>query len=49
MDKSENGRQTAEYLTTALSAEVDLDKAVGAVYTDPGQPTRTCCSSAAPP
>jgi hypothetical protein len=36
IDQSENGLQSADYLTTALSAEVDLDKAVGAVYTDPG-------------
>jgi hypothetical protein len=34
LDRSENGVQTAEYLQTALSAEVDLDKAVGAVYAD---------------
>lgn len=36
IDQSENGIQSADYLTTALSAEVDLDKAVGAVYTDTG-------------
>jgi hypothetical protein len=34
IDDSEDGLSTAEYLTTALSAEVDLDKSVGAVYTD---------------
>jgi hypothetical protein len=33
-DDSDTGRQTADYLTTALAAEVDLDKTVGAVYTD---------------
>jgi len=36
LDNSEDGRTTAEYLRTALSAEVDLDKAVGAVYDDSG-------------
>jgi hypothetical protein len=36
LDRSESGVQTADYLQTALSAEVDLDKAVGAVYTDAG-------------
>ncbi|MFI5491653.1 hypothetical protein [Actinoplanes sp. NPDC051859] len=34
LNTSENGRSTAEYLQTALSADVDLDKAVGAVYSD---------------
>jgi hypothetical protein len=34
LDESEDGRSTADYLQTALSAEVDLDKAVGAVYID---------------
>ncbi|MFI7597309.1 hypothetical protein [Actinoplanes sp. NPDC049681] len=34
LDTSDNGRSTADYLQTALSAEVDLDKALGAVYTD---------------
>jgi hypothetical protein len=34
VDDSEDGRTTAEYLQTALSAEVDLDTAVGAVYSD---------------
>ncbi|AGL15015.1 hypothetical protein [Actinoplanes sp. N902-109] len=36
MDTSEQGRSTADYLQTALSAEVDLDHAVGAVYSDAG-------------
>jgi hypothetical protein len=35
LDESEDGKSTADYLQTALSAEVDLDKAVGAVYTEP--------------
>jgi hypothetical protein len=34
LDETENGQATADYLQTALSAEVDLDKAVGAVYRD---------------
>ena len=32
LDTSDNGKTTADYLQTALSAEVDLDNAVGAVY-----------------
>jgi hypothetical protein len=32
---------TAEYLRSALSAEVDLDEAVGAVYTDPAAADRS--------
>ena len=34
LDSSAEGRSTAEYLQTALSAEVALDHAVGAVFTD---------------
>jgi hypothetical protein len=34
LDDSQSGRDTADYMLTALSAEVDLDQAVGAVYTD---------------
>jgi hypothetical protein len=34
LDESEDGRSTADYLQTALAAEVDLDKTVGAVYAD---------------
>ncbi|AGZ39804.1 hypothetical protein [Actinoplanes friuliensis] len=34
IDTSEEGRTTGEYLQTALSADVALDKAVGAVLTD---------------
>lgn len=33
-EDGEEARSTAEYLRTALSAEVDLDETVGAVYTD---------------
>ncbi|GAB1690020.1 hypothetical protein [Krasilnikovia sp. M28-CT-15] len=34
-DDSDNGRSTAEYLQTALVAEVDLDDTVAAAYQDP--------------
>ena len=34
LDDSPGGRDTADYLQSALSAEIDLDHAVGAVYTD---------------
>ena len=34
IDDSDTGLSTAEYLTTALSADVDLDDTVGAVYQD---------------
>ncbi|GAA0474860.1 hypothetical protein Ade02nite_40780 [Paractinoplanes deccanensis] len=34
LDDSASGQETAEYLRTALAAEVELDKAVGAVYRD---------------
>ncbi|MEV4643023.1 hypothetical protein AB0J80_37360 [Actinoplanes sp. NPDC049548] len=34
LDTSNEGKTTADYLQTALSAEVDLDGAVGAVYAD---------------
>ena len=36
LDDSEDGRSTADYLRTALAAEVDLDKTVGAVYRETG-------------
>jgi hypothetical protein len=36
VDTSDNGVQSAEYLRTALAAEVDLDETVGAVYKDKG-------------
>jgi hypothetical protein len=36
LDRSADGRSTADYLETALSATVDLDSAVGAVYRDAG-------------
>ena len=34
LNQTDDGKQTADYLQTALSAEVNLNKAVGAVYTD---------------
>jgi hypothetical protein len=34
LDNSDDGQQTAEYLQTALDAEIDLHASVGAVYTD---------------
>jgi hypothetical protein len=40
IDDSAGGMETADYLTTALAAEVDLDKTVGAVYTDAGSSDR---------
>ncbi|MFD0517722.1 hypothetical protein [Paractinoplanes durhamensis] len=36
LDTSEDAKSTADYLQTALAAEVDLDKTVAAVYTEPG-------------
>ena len=32
--RRDDGKHTADYLQTALSAEIDLDKTVGAVYSD---------------
>lgn len=40
-DDSEGARTTAEYLRNALAAEVDVERAVGAVYSDPGYADRT--------
>jgi hypothetical protein len=34
IDETQDGKDTADYLRTALAAEIDLDNAVGAVYTD---------------
>jgi hypothetical protein len=34
LDTSQDGKDTADYLQTALAAEIDLDKPVGAVYTE---------------
>ena len=34
LDKSDDGKQTAEYMQTALDAEINLDQTVGAVYHD---------------
>jgi hypothetical protein len=41
IDESADGKSTADYLTTALAAEVDLDKTVGAVYRDRGFPDKS--------
>ena len=40
IDDSEDGRGTADYLTTALAAEIDFDKTVGAVYRDGANPSK---------
>lgn len=40
-DDSDDARATAEYLRTGLGAKVDLDRSVGAVYTDPADPRRS--------
>jgi hypothetical protein len=37
LDDTQSGRDTADYLQSALAAEVDLNKAAGAVYTDGGE------------
>ena len=34
LDDTQDGRDTADYLRTALAAEIDLNKPVGTVYTD---------------
>jgi hypothetical protein len=34
LDDSQSGSETADYLQSALAAKINLDKAVGAVYTD---------------
>ena len=34
LDDSADGKSTADYLQTALAAEVDLDKTIGAIYLD---------------
>ncbi|WP_433301837.1 hypothetical protein ACQP2F_07275 [Actinoplanes sp. CA-030573] len=36
LDTSEDAKSTADYLQTAVAAEIDLDKAIGAVYLDSG-------------
>lgn len=40
-DDSDGALSTAEYLRNALSAEVDVDEAVGAVYADPSYARRS--------
>ncbi len=39
-DDTPDGRATADYLTTAISAEVNFDKTVGAVYRDAANPEK---------
>lgn len=39
LDDSEDATATAEYLRSAISAEITMDKAVGAVYTSPDDKT----------
>jgi hypothetical protein len=34
LDNSEDAKSTADYLQTAVAAEIDMDKTIGAVYTD---------------
>jgi hypothetical protein len=34
LDTSDDAKSTADYLQTAVAAEIDLDKTIGAVYTD---------------
>ncbi|MCA2217919.1 hypothetical protein [Jidongwangia harbinensis] len=41
LDESANAQTTAEYLTNAIAADVDLDETVGAVYTDPAAANRS--------
>jgi hypothetical protein len=36
LDTSEDAKSTADYLQTAVAAEIDLDKTLGAVYLDAG-------------
>src|SRR5699024_6185714 len=36
LDQSEDAKSTADYLQTALAAEVDLDRTAAAVYQEPG-------------
>jgi hypothetical protein len=40
-DDSPDAQSTAEYLRTALAADVDLDETLGAVYTDPAGKNRS--------
>ena len=38
LDSSEDAKDTADYLQTAVAAEIDMDKTIGAVYTDTAGP-----------
>lgn len=41
LDSSERARTTADYLRTAISARIDLDESIGAVYADPASADRS--------
>jgi hypothetical protein len=41
LDESEGARATADYLRSAFAARINLDRSVGAVYTDPADPRRS--------
>lgn len=41
LDDTEPARGTADYLRTALAADLGLDNTVGGVYTDPDAPSRS--------
>ncbi|MFF5292970.1 hypothetical protein [Paractinoplanes globisporus] len=40
LDSSEDAKSTADYLQTAVAAEIDLDKTIGAVYQDSTSPQK---------
>lgn len=41
LDRSERAASTADYLRTAISAQIDLDESMGAVYADPAAADRS--------
>lgn len=41
LDKSADGQATADYLSTAIAASVNLDNSVGAIYDDPANAQRS--------
>lgn len=41
LDESERARSTADYLRSAFAARIDLDKSVGAIYSDPANSRRS--------
>ena len=40
-DDSEAARSTADYLQTAIAADIDLDESIGVVYSDPADTARS--------